>query len=423
MSHLAGIYAKVPINITEIPQEVLNIENKIRHNPLQWSGQFSPQLIQSLLQRYATPHSVVFDPFLGSGTVILESGIIGLEASGTEINPAAIALSRIYQFINISFEARYVSLQKLSDLLYKEFALQLPLFRLIDVREAGIQNTETIETKLLRLVSTAENLLQHQLLEALVVLLDFYQPDLSVEKVFRLWKKLKQLVMELPFSTKQLNIFHADARCSPLQNDSINLVITSPPYINVFNYHQQYRLSAESLNWNMLNVAKSEIGANRKHRSNRFLTVIQYCLDMAQVLGELKRVCRKNARLIFIVGKESTVRRTPFFNGEIVTEVACRTLGFDLIGRQERVFRNRFGQNIFEDILHLTPSKGQIHESFLDSARMVAQEILESTRSYVSDEAREDLEMALININNVQSSHLFKLSEVMKSSHSREKEV
>ena len=94
MSILTGIYADTPFNTEEILQADLNIANKYRSNPLRWKGQFSPQLVQVLLDKYSVNNSVVFDPFLGSGTVLLESGIAGLKASGTEINPAAVMLAQ-----------------------------------------------------------------------------------------------------------------------------------------------------------------------------------------------------------------------------------------------------------------------------------------------------------------------------------------
>jgi adenine-specific DNA methylase len=84
------IYQRTPLNKSEIPQSDLNIENKTRSNPLAWNGQFSPQLIQVLLSTYAESGLSIFDPFLGSGTVLLEADRAGLAACGTEINPAAI---------------------------------------------------------------------------------------------------------------------------------------------------------------------------------------------------------------------------------------------------------------------------------------------------------------------------------------------
>jgi hypothetical protein len=215
-------------------------------------------------------------------------------------------------------------------------------------------------------------------------------------------------VTELPFSEQPVEVYHTDARQTLLADCSVDLVITSPPYINVFNYHQQYRASAEALNWDLLKVAKSEIGSNRKHRSNRFLTVIQYRLDMAQILGELARVCRPGARVILVVGRESMVHGTRFFNGEIVSEIAHRALGFDLALRQERVFTNRYGQSIFEDILHFRPSAtGTMGASLLTLARDVARDVLEAACSPAPADVEGDLGLALASLDTVQPSPLF----------------
>jgi hypothetical protein len=101
------------------------------------------------------------------------------------------------------------------------------------------------------------------------------------------------------------------------------------------------------------------------------------------------------------------VRGTPFFNGEIVTEVSHRALGFDLILKQERVFRNRFGQDIFEDILHLAPPVSKPDHAFLERARTIAQDVLEFALAQAPDKAKEGIELALTNINQVSPSPLF----------------
>lgn len=415
MSLLTGIYAETPLNTSEIPQADLDIVIKSRSNPLRWNGQFSPQLVQVLLNTYATPGSFLFDPFLGSGTVLLEAGLAGLSASGTEINPAAVTLARTYRFINVPVELRRFHLKEISQLLQREFLQALPLFQ-DPGQKPDRQDAEAIKSRLVELLLAVEERLQIQLLETLIALLDFYQPNLSADKVFTVWKRLTRLVLELPFSQQPIKVFHADARKTPLPDSSVDLVLTSPPYINVFNYHQQYRASMEALSWNLLRVAKSEIGSNRKHRGNRFLTVIQFCLDIAQTFNEMVRVCRSDGRLIFVVGRESMVRGTRFFNGEIVAEVAHRAMGFDLILRQERVFLNRFGQSIFEDILHFSPPANDPGTLFLGPARKVAQDVLEAAYSVASDEAKEGIKSALTNIGQVRPSPIFSLLKVCQTS-------
>lgn len=415
MSLLAGVYAKTPLDTSEISRSDLNIANKSRSNPLRWNGQFSPQLVQVLLSRYAMPGSVLFDPFLGSGTVLLEAGLAGLSASGTEINPAAVTLAQTYKFINVPLEMRRVHLRKIGQILQREFLQALPLFQDHD-QKPDTQNAEAIKSRLIELLLAIEERPQYQLLASLIVLLDFYQQDLSSNKVFSVWKKLSRLVLELPSSQQPIEVFHADARETPLPDSSVDLIITSPPYINVFNYHQQYRASMEALSWNLLTVAKSEIGSNRKHRGNRFLTVIQFCLDMAQTFNEMMRVCHSDSRLIFVVGRESTVRGTSFFNSEIVAEVAHRALGFDLVLKQERVFLNRFGQSIFEDILHFSPPISGPGTLFLEPARRIAQDVLEATYPVASGKAKEGIESALAAIDRILPSPMFNLSKVCQTS-------
>ncbi|GAA6616259.1 DNA methyltransferase [Scytonema sp. NUACC26] len=63
-----------------IPQESLDIVEKTRANLFTWRGQFSPQLIEVILNSYCLSNSVILDPFAGSGTVLLEAGTLACEA-------------------------------------------------------------------------------------------------------------------------------------------------------------------------------------------------------------------------------------------------------------------------------------------------------------------------------------------------------
>lgn len=120
------------------------------------------------------------------------------------------------------------------------------------------------------------------------------------------------------------------------------LLITSPPYINVFNYHQKYRRSVEALGYDVLAIAKNEFGSNRKNRGNRLLTVIQYCIDMALSFKEVIRTCRDGARMIYVVGRESNVLGYSFCNSRLIFEIATQIFEIPFLLRQERVFKNRF---------------------------------------------------------------------------------
>ena len=104
-----------------VPQRLLNIEEKNRSNLFAWRGQFSPQLIESLLDAYCLPESVVLDPFAGSGTVLLECAIKSLRAFGFELNPAAWCFSKIYEFANMPSDEREYPIAELRYQIEKEF--------------------------------------------------------------------------------------------------------------------------------------------------------------------------------------------------------------------------------------------------------------------------------------------------------------
>ena len=107
------------------------------------------------------------------------------------------------------------------------------------------------------------------------------------------------------------------------------------------------------LGWDLLRVARSEIGSNRANRANRFCTVVQYCIDMGDALQELARILRSDGRAILILGHQSKVLGTPFFNADIVARLAGESGMLGLALRQQRVFKNRYGEPIREDVLSL----------------------------------------------------------------------
>lgn len=330
---------------TEIPRQLLDIEDKSRSNLFAWRGQFSPQLIETLLEAYCPPDATILDPFVGSGTVLYEAARMGLSAYGFELNPSAWTFSKVYEFANVPHSSREAAIRELRAKVDHEFPIVLFADDVIPPDE--------VESRIIR-ISTSISDHAKILCNALVVLLDVFNNQMSGALIQSRFMALAKLVKGLPYSDKLIKADLQDARCLPLQGQSIDFVVSSPPYINVFNYHQNYRRSVEMLGWDVLRVARSEIGSNRANRGNRFLTVVQYCVDMANVLQELARVVRPGGRLVLVVGYESQVLGVPFHNAEIVEALAEQIGMFDLAIRQQRIFRNRFGQDIREDILNLT---------------------------------------------------------------------
>lgn len=382
-----------------LPTSAVNIEEKIRSNLFNWRGQFSPQLIEQILLNYASNGCVVFDPFLGSGTVLFESALLGLEASGCEINPAAISFAKVYELINEPKEGVTSAILKIDSLVSK-YTNDLPLF--------GYSEIEGFEKEILDVYKEANNRVERTILFALITGMDFETKKLDIKRLRSVWSLLKANIESLPTSAKELKVFHSDSRAAPIKNESIDFVITSPPYINVFNYHQNYRKSVEKTGVDVLSVAKSEIGANRKFRQNRFLTVVQYCMDMSMVFTELQRVCKKNSKTIFIVGRESNVRRTSFKNAELIIAVA-KVNGFKLVGQQSRQFNNKFGELIYEEILRFSKSSPKKVEGALEESRNIGISALKLALKSCAEEVKEEIKDAIDKAKNIEASPILNI--------------
>ncbi|TRU21437.1 MAG: methyltransferase [Microcystis aeruginosa Ma_SC_T_19800800_S464] len=374
-----------------IPQEKLDIIDKTRANLFAWRGQFSPQLIETILSFYCPSNSVILDPFVGSGTVLLEASYLSLEAYGFEINPAAYIMSHTYEFINDSQKKEV--LKNLRNIIDQEFPLRI------------FEVSDQVENLVDKLQNTRNMLPDRSkvLFDALVIILDVCNNKITQEFIQKKFSHLSNIITKLPYSQKPIRVGLSDARSLPLKNNQIDFVVTSPPYINVFNYHQNYRQSAEILGWDLLKIAKSEIGSNRANRSNRFYTVVQYCLDMGDILKELARVSKQQARIVLIVGQESNVLGVPFYNADIIEKIGVKAKLFHKVLRQKRKFKNKFGKVIIEDIINFINLNNQVSQEVIEQiSREVALEVLESSRLFVSSENQLFLESAIAKVNNIQ---------------------
>ncbi len=388
-------FDSIPIDRRFIPQRMLDVTDRERLSRLPWKGQFTPDLVDVLLDAYASDHGDVLDPFAGSGTVLFEGVRRGLSGHGAEVNDAAITFSRIAELWNLTLSDRRDALDRARRLLsrWPESASAQGSPRDGSVAVKRLIERATREPHVWRIVSAA------------VVLTHATRSRMVQRPLLKSLGQLRKIVLESPEGTSPCFVYHADARGLPLGDATIDLVLTSPPYINVHNYHQYARPAVELLGGSPLWAAKSEIGANRKFRQNRFLTVIQYAIDMAQVLLELRRVVRENGRVVIVVGRESTVRGITIENGRLLANLVDKEGSFEMQRRLERSFLNRFGERIFEDIIELAPTSGGGN---LLAGRSVGVEFLSCALRGPTDEGqRRDLELALERAEDVPASPMF----------------
>jgi SAM-dependent methyltransferase len=396
-----------PVDRTSIPQDRLNLVNRGRKSLFPWRGQFSPELIELLLTHYAGPKAIILDPFAGSGTTLFEASRKSLTCFGVEINPAAVEIARTVHFVNIDIPKRVEYIHK-AEAIFKRYS---PHYRDLDfflskdhVNKIKVRSSEEAFSRMLREASNEPGI--YNIVINTILRYTVLRGKKDSNALSRAFKIHKNIVMKLPYSKNPCKLFYGDARKLPLDEKSVDFIVTSPPYINVFNYHQNYREVMELAGWNLLKVAKSEIGSNRKNRGNRFLTVIQYSIDMLQALCEIRRVIRSDGRIIIIIGRESKVRGVSFENFKILSTLAIGGACLKLVCRQERKFVNRFGKTIYEDLLHFVPTE-KIQHVEDDFARSVGVYFLKEAVDKTSDKVREDIISAIAQTDATSASPLF----------------
>ncbi len=387
-----------------LDREKLDVVNKTRSNIFGWRGQFTPEFVAYLLDEANEGTGLVVDPFCGSGTVLQECAARNRAAHGFEINPAAYAMSRFFTLARLSRDER-VALANRVERLFRSASSEfgdLPLFNPVEDYRGRASNLLDLGREVFsRTESKSETLL------ALLTLFEAEgcrMPDLN-QAVFTALGRVKRHLLALTSSTAAIEASLCDARLvHRYLRGEAELIVTSPPYINVFNYHQNHRAILELLGFDLLHVAASEIGSNRKNRGNRFRTVIQYALDMEACAESFALSLKPRGQLLLVVGRESNVRGISIPNSRLVADIVASLGGFNQEGSFERCFTNRFGTSIYEDVLLFRRMNGQPAPG---AARGIARTLLEELEHGATGEVQDDVRDAIACSDAIEPSPVF----------------
>jgi DNA modification methylase len=395
-----------------IEQERLDVSTKIKSNLFNWRGQFTPQFVEYILQTFTYSGDKILDPFSGSGTVLQEAARLERTAVGCEINPSAYAMSKFFTFCNMPFSERHMFCDSFELKLKSQLSIlngQKVYNNHPDYREAysnllefGIKFDSIIRNK------------QERIFLLNILFQSEKDKTLSVkDSILKSFSYTKNSLIGLPYSEQPISALLKDARSVGEEfENQIDFILTSPPYINVFNYHQNYRAIIETFKFDILRVAHSEFGSNRKNRGNRFKTVVQYCLDMEIALNSFWKALKTNGKMVLVLGRESNVRGIPFYNGQLIIEILQESKCFSNIKTLERKFTNKFGVNIKEDII-IADKNGNATPNF-NNARIIALNHLKDSLPKSTGEVATDISEAIKTINEIEASPLFNSTNIIR---------
>lgn len=310
---------------------------------------FKPQLPRFFIERLTKEHDVVYDPFSGRGTTILEAALLGRNIIANDVNPLSAILSRPRLFVP-SIDELTDHLKNIPQKKTAESNIDLSMFyhkktleEILALRSYLAKKKKDDIDSWIRMVAT-NRLTGHSKGFFSVYTLPPNQATSAVSQrkinkkrnqkpEYRdtasiIITKSKQLMRDVTDDVraglrsvgKHSMFLTGDARrTKKIPSSSVQLTVTSPPFLDVVQYAQD--------NW--LRCWFNSIDAEKVGKSiTMSKTMEEWCQVMGEVFVELHRITKKNGWVAFEVGE---VRGGKIALDEFVVKLGLQA-GFECVG-------------------------------------------------------------------------------------------
>jgi DNA modification methylase len=346
----------------------------ITHGYYTYPAKFIPQLAAKLIQDYSSENDIVCDPFMGSGTTIVEALVNKRIGIGTDINPIAYLVAKvkttviqpdslvqelnkigvdIFSRVNGSFAyhlekaKEFVPQNERIDYWFKQpqkEKLSILLHRLKQIENQDIQDFFLVAFA--QILKTCSIWLQ----KSVKPTRDLNKQETDpIDAFVRQSKKMLKKYIEFNYllnPTVRENIAyyrtvkHMDSRQQPIEDERVSLVVTSPPYVTSYEYadlHQLPSLWLEYMN-ELSEFRKPFIGSAYKTRDSfdlksklaseiiaklgntkKATEVATYFSDMLETFYEMKRALKKGGKACIVIGN-TQLRGVSILNAEVFQE-------------------------------------------------------------------------------------------------------
>jgi len=296
-----------------------------------YPAKFIPQIPRKAIEAWTAKGKLVYDPFSGCGTTLLEASLLGRPSVGTDNNAVAHLISRA-KTANYS-SADIDSLRSFAFELDKRLSKTKPqrklipdnknfhywfseevLDRLSALKSLILMRPQPVQTMLLAVFSSIIVRVSYQDSDTRYAKIERKVKPSDVDRIFR--TKLIEVSTRLheisTLGRAAVSIHHADARRVPfIQSKSVSLIVTSPPYLNAYDYHKYHRQRLHWINGSVEFARDIEIGSHDKFTKPN-ATPDQYFIDMAACFSEWERVLLKGGRCVIVIG-DAIVNKKPVY--------------------------------------------------------------------------------------------------------------
>ncbi len=279
------------------------------HGLFPYRGKFHPQLIKGLINILGVQKGeTILDPLSGSGTTNIEAALMGINSIAIDVSPFCQLM------IKTKYEALTIDLQLLENSILntKKFFYFFSQGNALE----KINNIDSFEKKKIY------NLALLAWLDALgyskrVVKSNHEQ---LYDKVFPRYIETVKLILKNPyFNQRNLGtlkiLSDSEALKINLEKDTIDCVITSPPYSFAIDYVENDKDQLEFLGYNTKELKNKFIGLKGKNKTER---LNNYFIDMDRVCSEVSRVLKKDKYFVIIIGSNTNQTCGIRLEGEII---------------------------------------------------------------------------------------------------------
>ncbi|MBF0231194.1 MAG: site-specific DNA-methyltransferase [Desulfamplus sp.] len=362
----------------------------ITHAYYTYPAKFIPQLASRLINEHSSKGDIVIDPFMGSGTTVVEAIINNRIGVGTDINEIAYLLTKVktttiniddinkeFRNIQLSLESRFnnsydTSFEEANKIIPKndridywflpkqKEKLSIIFARIAEIKDEDIRNFFLIAFA--QILKSCSIWLQKSVKPTRDQNKKLVEPMTAfINQSKKMLKKHSDFEQLLPYEVKhnidKYRIVECnDSRKLPCNDNKASLIITSPPYVTSYEYADLHQLPSLWFSYlkelsefrqkfigsayksskkcdvksSLAELIVKQLGENKKGRE-----VQSYFADMLESFIEMKRTLKKGGRACIVIGN-TQFKGVEIMNAEVFQE-QCENIGlktYDVIRRE-----------------------------------------------------------------------------------------
>jgi len=255
------------------------------HSIYPYKGKFHPQMIKGLINYInLRQDEILLDPFMGSGTTIVVAKEMGLKSIGLDLNPFCCFLA------SMKCDCFDINLNDIKD--HNKYSFD-QLSNIVKDKGTNFNNYNPIEK--FYIVTYLSALSDNRYIKK-----DVYKAFIeNHQRFYKIMIQFNSLKTILNFKFQKENILNLDAKTEIFKDNSVDAIITSPPYSITLDYIKNDIHSINFLNIDALKLYQQMIGLRGGNLNDK---IDNYYSDLSKIFQNFFRILKENSYFILIIG-------------------------------------------------------------------------------------------------------------------------